>query len=215
MFLISFCSICLKTDSYQQYAVEREREERINHLTYGHIDKPNHSGYPHLDSPQHAHNPQYTSRLTPIPGPDSFIRHAPSLPPSTNMESDYEDGDTMDPAQEDNDQATSNPHSGVVVDLSTPERRRYPFQQQQQQQEPNSTTVSDYAVAAYYGLTTRDEITLPDSAFVEEGPTDLSTSEKKIDSDLHTYQTGTVAQGSILGGILTSNIPPKIKGNKI
>lgn len=204
-------------DSYRQYAVEREREDRINHLTYGHIDKPHQGGY-HQDSPQYAHNPQFTSRLTPTPGSDPYIRHAPSLPPSSNMESDYDDGETMDPAQEDNDPAVSNP---LVVDLSTttPERRRYPLQQQQHQ-EPNSTTVSvsDYAVAAYYGLTSRcntDEMVLPDSGLVDEGPTDLSTPEKKIDRDLSVYQTGGSAQGSILGGILTSNIPQKIKGKAI
>lgn len=200
--------------------------DRVRDLSYGNLDKQSphtqqqqqqqqlsHHGYHEVNPLAHAQHA--TSRLTPLPAPDHFSASSRlTRPPgnNANSESDYDDGDTMDPAPGESDPCpiANIPHSIFAVDLST-ERRRY----HNQSQEPNSTTApGDYG--AYYGLTSRgEEMTLPDSALLDEGPTDLSTSEKKMgtESISHQYHEGnSVAQGSILGGILTSHIQPKHKG---
>ncbi|CAL8074193.1 unnamed protein product [Orchesella dallaii] len=223
--------ISLNFDSFRQYAVERERVDSISHLTYGSMDKEHHHHHLQQQSQSytnpvaHSHHHVHlhsSSRLTPIPGPDHFpsrhgSRHHHHSTNNNNSDSEYDDGDSMDPAPESDPLPSSGPGVGGVphsiMDLS-PERH---VQQQQhryqQQQEPNST-VAEYSAAAYYG----HQVAIPDSVLMDEGPTDLSTDRKSYKQQRSASSTGSIsppyhpnAQGSILGGILTSHIQPKIK----
>ncbi|ODM93645.1 putative zinc finger protein [Orchesella cincta] len=221
--------ISLNFDSFRQYAVERERVDSISHLTYGNLDKEHHHhhlsqqtqsyGSPVAHSHHHVHL-HSSSRLTPIPGPDHYpTRHSSrhhhhnANNNNNNSDSEYDDGDSMDPAPE----GDPPPSTGVggggshsIMDLST-ERHAQQQHCYQQQQEPNST-VSEYSAAAYY------QVAVPDSVMMDEGPTDLSTERKSFKMQHSASSTGSIsppyhpnAQGSILGGILTSHIQPKIK----